>query len=64
MRNVSIRIFAGEIKSNDEVRAVKRDVDECENFLIISWFKWQKDSIKKQTIIICGKLIHVVENRD
>jgi hypothetical protein len=56
--------FAEEIKSNDEGCDVKRDVDECGNFLIISRFKWQKDSIEKQTIIIFGKLLHVVQSRD
>jgi hypothetical protein len=42
---------------------VKRGVDECGHFLIISWFKWQKDSFVKQKIKITGKLIHVVQNR-
>lgn len=61
MRNVSIRIFADEINSNDEGCAMKRDMDKCGKFLIISWFKWQKDWIEKQTLI---KLLNVIENKD
>jgi hypothetical protein len=63
MRNVFIRVFAERIKSRDDGRAVKRYLDDCGNFLIISWFKWQKDSIEKQTFILSEKLIHVVENK-
>jgi hypothetical protein len=48
MRNVFIPILFRGIISNDEGCAVEREVDECGNFLILSWFKWPNNSIKSR----------------